>query len=272
MTEDNENGCYSTGELARACGVTVRTVQHYDSKGLLSPSGYSGGGRRLYTEEDADRLRFILMLKSLGLKLAQIKGVLESTHNETLLQMLLDEQEVHLQAEIAERSARLAAIKAIRADISDAGKLTLTTEAAVADRMENERARKRWLATMVILGTVMDVLWIGTLVLGIVTGVWWPFPLGLLLAVAIGVWVFRFYGNHSTYLCPACHAEFRPTTAQYFFSKHTPKTRKLTCPCCLEKDWCVERYYAQSPDLAPGECVPGTCTRGGYVAEGGDAR
>ena len=68
MAETNEREAqepaprYATGELAEACGTTVRTVQYYDGKGLLSPSGYSEGGRRLYTDEDARQLQFILML------------------------------------------------------------------------------------------------------------------------------------------------------------------------------------------------------------------
>ncbi len=49
MAETNENEAreaaprYATGELAEACGTTVRTVQYYDGKGLLSPPGYSEG-------------------------------------------------------------------------------------------------------------------------------------------------------------------------------------------------------------------------------------
>ena len=43
---------YTTGEIAKACGVTVRTVQFYDQKGILIPSALSEGGRRLYSEED----------------------------------------------------------------------------------------------------------------------------------------------------------------------------------------------------------------------------
>ena len=43
---------YTTGELAKLCNVTVRTVQYYDSRGILVPSGLSEGGRRLYSEDD----------------------------------------------------------------------------------------------------------------------------------------------------------------------------------------------------------------------------
>ena len=43
---------YTTGELAKLCGVTVRTVQYYDARGILIPSELSEGGRRLYSEDD----------------------------------------------------------------------------------------------------------------------------------------------------------------------------------------------------------------------------
>ena len=32
---------YTTGELAKLCGVTVRTVQFYDNQGLLKPEALS---------------------------------------------------------------------------------------------------------------------------------------------------------------------------------------------------------------------------------------
>ena len=38
---------YTTGEIAKLCGVTVRTVQYYDTRGILIPSELSEGGRRL---------------------------------------------------------------------------------------------------------------------------------------------------------------------------------------------------------------------------------
>ncbi|MBR1845644.1 MAG: MerR family DNA-binding transcriptional regulator, partial [Oscillospiraceae bacterium] len=36
---------YSTGEVAKRCGVTVRTVQYYDTRGILVPAELSEGGR-----------------------------------------------------------------------------------------------------------------------------------------------------------------------------------------------------------------------------------
>ena len=48
---------YTTGEIARLCGVSVRTVQYYDSRNILIPSRLSEGGRRLYSEDDLRRMK-----------------------------------------------------------------------------------------------------------------------------------------------------------------------------------------------------------------------
>lgn len=66
------------GELARRAGMTVRTLHHYDSLGLLSPSARSSGGNRLYSEADAARLGRIQLLKQNGYALGQIKQMLEA--------------------------------------------------------------------------------------------------------------------------------------------------------------------------------------------------
>lgn len=64
------------GELATRCGLTVRTLHHYDSIGLLKPSARSDAGYRLYNRDDISRLHQIQALRRLGLSLADIGAVL----------------------------------------------------------------------------------------------------------------------------------------------------------------------------------------------------
>ena len=59
---------YTTGEIAKLCGVSVRTVQYYDSRNILVPSELSEGGRRLYSENDLKRMRVICFLREAGNK------------------------------------------------------------------------------------------------------------------------------------------------------------------------------------------------------------
>ena len=69
---------HTVGDVARMSGVTVRTLHHYDDIGLLSPSGRTAGGYRLYDEHDIDRLRDILALRELGLGLDEVADALAS--------------------------------------------------------------------------------------------------------------------------------------------------------------------------------------------------
>ncbi len=64
----------TVGEFARRVGVTVRTIQYYDQKGLLSPSAKGPRNERLYTEDDVTALYRILTLKYVGLSLAEIES------------------------------------------------------------------------------------------------------------------------------------------------------------------------------------------------------
>jgi DNA-binding transcriptional MerR regulator len=63
--------------VAAATGVTVRTLRHYDSLGLLVPSERTSGGYRLYADADLQRLYRILALRRMGLALDAIGAALD---------------------------------------------------------------------------------------------------------------------------------------------------------------------------------------------------
>ena len=63
---------YTTGEIAKLCGVTVRTVQYYDTRGVLIPSELTEGGRRLYSEEDLQKMKIICFLRGLDFSIDNI--------------------------------------------------------------------------------------------------------------------------------------------------------------------------------------------------------
>lgn len=65
------------GELAAATGVTVRTLHHYESIGLISPARRSPSGYRLYGPEDIERLYRVQALRQLGLSLAETLRTLD---------------------------------------------------------------------------------------------------------------------------------------------------------------------------------------------------
>lgn len=68
---------WRVGELAKATGLTVRTLHYYDELGLLQPSQHSDSGHRLYTARDLTRLQQILSLRQLGFSLEEIGDCLD---------------------------------------------------------------------------------------------------------------------------------------------------------------------------------------------------
>ncbi|MFJ8645252.1 MerR family transcriptional regulator [Streptomyces sp. NPDC093546] len=60
------------GEVARRSGVSARMLRHYESLGLVRPSGRTGSGYREYSGEDIQRIFHIETLRSLGLSLREI--------------------------------------------------------------------------------------------------------------------------------------------------------------------------------------------------------
>ncbi|MBI4876835.1 MAG: MerR family transcriptional regulator [Acidobacteria bacterium] len=64
-------------KLARRCGLSRGTLLYYESVGLLRPAGRSAGNYRRYGEQDLERLRRICAYRGMGLKLADIRAVLD---------------------------------------------------------------------------------------------------------------------------------------------------------------------------------------------------
>ena len=95
----------TVGEVSGLAGITVRTLHHYDERGLLSPSGRTDSGYRLYSERDLERLQQILGWRALGFSLEDIGELLnEACHGR--LSALRAQREL-VDAETA-RLARLA--------------------------------------------------------------------------------------------------------------------------------------------------------------------
>src|SRR5258708_5796610 len=79
MGRNEETQTWRTGALAQASGITARTLRHYEQIGLLIPSARTDAGHRVYNAEDVTRLYQILGLRHLGLRLDEIRAMLEST-------------------------------------------------------------------------------------------------------------------------------------------------------------------------------------------------
>lgn len=104
------------GELAKRTGLTVRALHHYDSIGLLRPSGRSESGYRLYSRDDVARLHGIQTLRRMGLPLGDVAKLLDG--GAVTLPAIVAQQIGALDQEIAQAQAlreRLGAMQLILA-------------------------------------------------------------------------------------------------------------------------------------------------------------
>lgn len=90
----------TVGELARRCGMTVRTLHHYDAIGLLQPASRSAAGYRLYARADIERLHRIQALRQLGLSLTDIGTALSGPQQP--LAEVVDRQIAQIDRELTE--------------------------------------------------------------------------------------------------------------------------------------------------------------------------
>ena len=233
---------YTTGEIARLCEVTVRTVQYYDSRSILVPGQLSEGGRRLYSEDDLKKMKTICFLRSLGISIDSIRKILEEAHPEQVISLILQQQEIALRSEIEENRKKLALIAELKKGMKLTGDFSADSIGDIAGIMENRKKLRRVHAVMLVLGVIMDIIEIGTIIIWISKGIWWPFVAGLPVIIALGVWISMYYFKRTLYICPECQKVFRPGIKEAIFAAHTPATRKLKCPECGHKGFCVEIY------------------------------
>jgi DNA-binding transcriptional MerR regulator len=67
---------HQIGTVADRVDLSLRTIRYYEEIGLVSPSGRTEGGFRLYTESDIDRLHLVKALKPVGMPLDMISELL----------------------------------------------------------------------------------------------------------------------------------------------------------------------------------------------------
>ncbi|MBQ2202328.1 MAG: MerR family transcriptional regulator, partial [Clostridia bacterium] len=134
---------YTTGEMAKACGVTVRTVQYYDTRGILTPSALSEGGRRLYDDGDLQKLKVICFLREIGLSIDVIGQLFSEEHPENVIEVLLEQQEQELRTERGALDAKLEKLAELQKTVADAKHFTVESIGDIVITVTNRKKLNR---------------------------------------------------------------------------------------------------------------------------------
>lgn len=237
---------YTTGELAKKCHVSVRTVQYYDERGILVPTDLTEGGRRLFSDEDIATLETICFLRDMDISIKAIAEILESDESKKVIELLLDEQEKTLREDMEKKTKQLEKIKDIRNTLPSFQDGSPKTIHDISLIMEEKEKLKSMYKKMLIIALPLETAEVVTFVIGILKGTWLPFFITLALTLVCTVLLLNQWYKQIEYICPECHTRFRPGKMEAFFANHTPKTRKLTCPECRRKIWCLEVYKREA--------------------------
>ena len=141
---------YTTGELAKLCGVTVRTVQYYDQRRILIPSELSEGGRRVYSDSELKRMKMICFLRELDLSIEAISQILQEEHPEKLLSLLIEQQDKLLSDEIGKKKEKLAKLRELKNELASKDQCSLESISDMTIKMKDKKKLKKLQMVIII--------------------------------------------------------------------------------------------------------------------------
>ena len=146
----------TVNEVSKLTGVSIRTLQYYDTIGLLKPIAYTESGYRLYDDTSLERLQQILLFKELEFPLKEIKKIIDAPNfdrNKALEQQieLLTMKKKHLENLINfARGIKGVGVKYMDFKVFDTGKIDEYSKRAkeqwgqTAEHREFEEKKKNW--------------------------------------------------------------------------------------------------------------------------------
>lgn len=233
---------FTTGELANMCHVSVRTVQFYDNEKIVCPSQISEGGRRIYSERDADDFRLVCLYRSLGFSLKEIKQIMESENKYTVVSELLDTQKQRIESKIKELSVSREKLLTLRDAIS-AHDITAVSSEEDLNRWlcGKKKHGKTDIMTYLFMACYLLVLGAG-FPLAVALGGVYPYVM-LVIAALLLLGLIYYHSSVNAYICPNCHKKFAIGFLKDMFTLNGAKKGKLLrCPYCKKRAWISETF------------------------------
>lgn len=233
---------YTTGELARLCHVTKRTVQYYDKENIVKPSRISEGGRRNYTENYLNQFKLVCLYKNLGLSLNEIKDIIESDNQYELIVDLLTQQQNKIDRQIMNLTELKEKLTIIYNEVSTHKRISVQNEDELNDLIFKKTYHQKTDKTIYLLLLFYVIILFLSLIVGSLLGGWYMyFIIGMNILLLCGL--IELHSIHNAYVCPYCHKKFKIGFLKDMLTLHNGKKGKyLKCPHCHQRNWIVETF------------------------------
>ncbi|WP_282805226.1 MerR family transcriptional regulator [Lactobacillus isalae] len=227
---------YSIGEVAAMLEVSTRTLRFYDEKGLVKPAYTEENGYRFYEKEQIRQIELILFLKDLGFSLKQIKMLIQDQRGKQSLELLLKQQYQENKQKIKKLTAKQKQIEHLQKIGVLSAALTNFSDITSIMRKENKMTTvRRKILIFLIMLIIIELIGISLMYALRLSPI-----IVIVIAVLGAVFFSKYYYDRVEYVCPNCGNIFIPSFLAFNLAPHTPKFRKLTCPKCGKKSYCLE--------------------------------
>ncbi len=119
MASSDPTVTYPIGELSRMVSLSQRTIRYYEEIGLLQSIRRIEHGKRVYTDDDVRRLKFINKLKVLGLSLAEMVALEKIYRNQRNNREIIPKLLAILDERAAQIDDRINQLNALKREIRD---------------------------------------------------------------------------------------------------------------------------------------------------------
>lgn len=237
---------YSIGEVAKKLNMTPRAIRFYEEKNLVTPDSIGENGYRYYQEKQIQKLELVNYLRELDFSISQIKSLFNDQCASDSLQLLFRKQISENEKEILLLKQRQKQLQRLVQTVTTR-KMNLNDFINIVQIIKKETILTKLRSRILFFGFGLilieligvasayhfgradhfDVMILSVLVM-------------LILVIFLSAFLTRYYYSQVQYICPNCGAKFIPSLARFIFSPHTPKFRKLKCPNCHHKSYCLE--------------------------------
>lgn len=231
---------YLTGELGKLFNISTRSIQFYDKKDLLKPAYIKDNNYRIYTEKEVEKLKILLILKSMDISLKDIKELLKNDKDMKSINLIISEKMNETEKIIQENKKKLNHMHNIKTMISEKSNSQIQKLIDIENAMTKNAERKKLYKKLFLIGGIGTFSQLLGISISFAVKSYLPFLLLLIIAILCAILITNKYFQSVVYMCPNCHNQFKPKLLRIMFAAHTSKTRKLTCPYCNEKNHCLE--------------------------------